>query len=43
MNAWARAQKQARQIGRAKTPQGKRRSVLAWCKRMREALGAHAD
>jgi hypothetical protein len=38
MNRWAKAKRQALAIGRAKTAEGKRRAVLTWCRKVKEAL-----
>ena len=38
MKTWQKAQRQARAIGKTKTPAGKRRAVLNWCKKVKAAL-----
>lgn len=35
---WAKAKRQARAIGLSKTEAGRRKAVLTWCQRVKEAL-----
>lgn len=38
MSRWTKAKRQAQAIGQTKTAAGRRRSVLTWCQRVKEAL-----
>lgn len=38
MTRWAPAKRQARAIGRTRTPAGHRRAVLTWCRHVLAAL-----
>ena len=38
MSKWKQAKRQARAIGQTKTEAGKRRAVMNWCRKVKEAL-----